>query len=129
MAIFNENGECLFVQRGLTDPWEPGKWCFPGGKVEKGEDEEEGVKREAYEEAGVIIHSCRMIKKSLTPGGWTHFMFVSDDFSGEVEFNDGEMIDHHWATEDEAHLLPLIKPLKPVVLDIYTLYKKRFLNE
>ena len=46
--------ELLMIKRG-KDPieWE-GKWAFPGGFVEYGEDPEDAVIRELLEETGVV---------------------------------------------------------------------------
>ncbi|MCX6335445.1 MAG: (deoxy)nucleoside triphosphate pyrophosphohydrolase [Bacteroidia bacterium] len=52
--IRNEDNEILVVQRGeKTD--HPLKWEFPGGKVEKGEPEEECIIREIKEELSIDI--------------------------------------------------------------------------
>jgi 8-oxo-dGTP diphosphatase len=52
--IRNEENEILVVQRGeKTD--HPFKWEFPGGKIEKGETEEESIIREIAEELGLDI--------------------------------------------------------------------------
>jgi 8-oxo-dGTP diphosphatase len=55
--IRNEDDEVLVVQRGeATD--HPYKWEFPGGKVAKGENEEECIIREVKEELSMEIVIC-----------------------------------------------------------------------
>jgi len=55
--IRNEDDEVLVVQRGeATD--HPYKWEFPGGKVGKGETEEECIIREVSEELSMDIVIC-----------------------------------------------------------------------
>ena len=55
--IRNEDDEVLVVQRGeATD--HPYKWEFPGGKVRKGETEEECIIREVKEELSLDIVIC-----------------------------------------------------------------------
>jgi len=55
--IRNEDDEVLIVQRGeATD--HPFKWEFPGGKVNKGESEEDCIIREIKEELSIDIVIC-----------------------------------------------------------------------
>jgi 8-oxo-dGTP diphosphatase len=56
-VIRNEENEVLIVQRGeFTD--HPLKWEFPGGKLNRGESEEECVIREVNEELSIEIVIC-----------------------------------------------------------------------
>lgn len=56
-VIRNEENEILIVQRGeKTD--HPFKWEFPGGKVDRGETEEECIIREIREELSMDIVIC-----------------------------------------------------------------------
>lgn len=59
--IYNEE-KVLAVQRGETMSL-PFKWEFPGGKIEKGETEEECITREIKEELNIDIS----LIKRLTP--------------------------------------------------------------
>jgi len=52
--ITNENGEILVAKRDSNQP-HPGKWEFPGGKLEKNEKEIDGLKRELFEEMKINI--------------------------------------------------------------------------
>jgi 8-oxo-dGTP diphosphatase len=56
-VIRNEDEEVLVVQRG-NDTDHPLKWEFPGGKLNKGETEEECVIREVDEELSMDIIIC-----------------------------------------------------------------------
>jgi len=51
-AILIENGRVLLTQRKAGAHLE-GKWEFPGGKVEPGEDPREALRRELREELGI----------------------------------------------------------------------------
>lgn len=56
-VIRNEDNEVLVVQRGENTD-HPFKWEFPGGKMVKGETEEECVVREVMEELSMDIVIC-----------------------------------------------------------------------
>jgi 8-oxo-dGTP diphosphatase len=58
--IRNEDDEILVVQRG-EDTDHPFKWEFPGGKVKKGESDEECIIREIKEELSIDIVICRRL--------------------------------------------------------------------
>lgn len=46
--------EMLVERRKDTDSFFPGQWLFPGGKLDEGEDPENGMIRECHEELGVL---------------------------------------------------------------------------
>ena len=56
-VIRNDNDDILVVQRGEKSD-HPKKWEFPGGKVEKGESDEDCLLREIDEEIGIDIVIC-----------------------------------------------------------------------
>lgn len=58
--IHNEDQEILVAKRDCNQP-HPGKWEFPGGKLNPNEKDEEGLKREIFEELNLnidIISKC-----------------------------------------------------------------------
>lgn len=52
-AIIENNGEFLFIKRSKNSTNMAGKWVFPGGKIEKGEDALQALFRELKEETGL----------------------------------------------------------------------------
>ncbi len=59
VVLVSACGKLLFVQRG-AEP-QIGKWCFPGGYVDRGEVVEAAARREVLEETGLEIDIERMI--------------------------------------------------------------------
>ncbi len=53
-AIIRRGKEVLITKRGQDQPY-PGRWEFPGGKIEPGEKAEDCLVREILEELGVKI--------------------------------------------------------------------------
>lgn len=53
-VVQHDDGEILFMRRSEKCV-NPRKWDYPGGGIDKGEDPIEGVRREALEEAGVVL--------------------------------------------------------------------------
>ncbi|AOR76332.1 anti-CBASS protein Acb1 family protein [Novosphingobium resinovorum] len=46
------DGRMLFLRRSDDSDRHPGKWCWPGGKIDAGEDAYEAAMRELFEETG-----------------------------------------------------------------------------
>ncbi|MBB6546218.1 NUDIX hydrolase [Nonomuraea rubra] len=64
--IFDASGRLLLVQRGRP----PGKglWSVPGGRLEPGESDEAGVRREVLEETGLRVEVGRLAGTVDRPG-------------------------------------------------------------
>lgn len=59
VVLISACGKLLFVQRG-AEP-QIGKWCFPGGYVDRGEEVETAARREVLEETGLEIRVMGLI--------------------------------------------------------------------
>ncbi len=55
--VFDEAGRVLIAQR-LPGTHMAGTWEFPGGKLERGESQLEGLRRELGEELGIAISAA-----------------------------------------------------------------------
>lgn len=55
----------LLCQRHRNSKRFPLKWEFPGGKVEDNEIPEEAIRRELYEELGIVVGSISLIDEYL----------------------------------------------------------------
>lgn len=66
-VITNDKGEVLLCKRNEPElVFAHGKWEFPGGGIEFGEDPIEAVKREVKEETGVDVEIVRMLPKVIS---------------------------------------------------------------
>lgn len=59
--VKNKEDKFLIIKRKSLDGIHPDKWAFPGGKVEKGESEENALEREIKEEVGLDVK--KILKK------------------------------------------------------------------
>ena len=59
VVLISARNKLLFVQRG-AEP-QIGKWCFPGGYVDRGEEVEAAARREVREETGLEVEITRLI--------------------------------------------------------------------
>lgn len=53
MAVLREGDSILMLKRRPDDRWFAGSWCFPGGRVDEGEDVSTALRREIREETGI----------------------------------------------------------------------------
>ena len=55
-ALIIKDKKALILKRRPNDVHKPGKWDIPGGRLEKGENPHDGLKREVKEEAKMDIN-------------------------------------------------------------------------
>jgi len=105
-VIRNKEGKYLVLKRGEHEVAYPGKYTFPGGKVEGNDTVEETLVREALEEAGLKIKTGKVLLKDksfVRPDDQTVKVF---SFFCEVEENDDVKIsedfsDYKWVNLEE----------------------------
>lgn len=75
-VIFNEDREVLLVQRRGSP--EAGYWTIPGGSVDFGETCEDAIRRETFEEVGLIVEvdSFITVVDHITPADGTHWVSI-----------------------------------------------------
>jgi len=59
-ALIEDKGKYLVCQRLEGDRF-GSKWEFPGGKVEKGESQQEALRREMKEELGIEVFTGKLV--------------------------------------------------------------------
>ncbi|NYE58107.1 8-oxo-dGTP diphosphatase MutT [Carboxydothermus ferrireducens] len=90
-AIIIHKGKVLITRRKLNDKYLPGKWEFPGGKVEQGETPEDCLVREIKEELDLNIKITQFFGESIYE--YPFFIirllaFLAQPVSGKIKLND-----------------------------------------
>ncbi len=57
--ILDPNNQALLQKKDMGYPWGPGKWCFFGGQIEKGESGEKAFAREMEEENSLVLENVK----------------------------------------------------------------------
>ena len=106
LALVTPQGHALFLKRGPGD--HQGEWCFPGGKIEDGEEPEDAAVREVREETGWIPEDGKRAEKhrhlfngtdDTPPINFTTFR--QDIGSPFIPTLDGEHVAWAWAPLDQ----------------------------
>lgn len=64
VVVLDEKDQVLLLKRSMSSKGNQGKWDFPGGKVDSGEDFEVALLREVTEETGLGISLKRLLATS-----------------------------------------------------------------
>jgi 8-oxo-dGTP diphosphatase len=103
-AIIINNKRILTVKRASSQAFAPGRWEFPGGKLESGENIKEGLLREIREETGLECKVVRILYASDFTSSHTGdskilaYLCSTDDY--EVNLSH-EHDDYKWADKHE----------------------------
>ena len=109
VVILNDEGKCLLIKRSMGSKGNPGKWDFPGGKVDPGETFDEGLLREVYEETKLRISLEKPLTmvESESPNNRVIYLFMEGKMiDGEVALSE-EHEDHIWIEPQEMNTMDL----------------------
>jgi 8-oxo-dGTP diphosphatase len=103
-AIIEDNGKYLITQR-LKEAHNGGRWEFPGGKLEFGEDPRDCLKREIDEELGIEVQVNDLFEySSHVYNSEKHILllgFHCKFISGDIEHK--EIADYKWISCNEMN--------------------------
>jgi len=113
-AIIQRDGAVLIARRAPHSKL-PGKWEFPGGKVEEEESLADCLKRELFEELGILAEVGAHFQSSTyhyQHGSFQLEAFLIPRFSGEILLKDHDKVE--WVVPcnlDQYELLPADIPI------------------
>lgn len=118
-AIFTKGDLVLAMRRASHKPL-PGKWEFPGGKLEENEDAATALVREIKEELGLDIYNLELFDHSITLlPDWevelSCFLVQTDTFPTDstdhdemLWMNKNDLLELDWSDAD----MPAVRKLK-----------------
>ncbi len=89
-ALIKKDNKYLIAKRAYDEEENLGKWEFPGGKVEKGEDEFTAIEREMKEEFEIEIKAVKYLTSSKFDTGKKIILlklYECEYISGEFRLN------------------------------------------
>ena len=117
-AIIAQNKKILIARRAAHKAM-PGKWEFPGGKIEPGETPERALERELLEEFGIKTKTGRFISKNIH-----HYPTLSIEllaYHSEIISGSFTLTDHDqiaWEKIDQIEHFDLAEADLPILLKI-----------
>jgi len=93
VVVRDEKGRCLLLKRSMSSKGNPGKWDLPGGKVDVGENLEQGLLREVAEETGLSISLQRVLGAAESESPTKRVAYLI--FEGSVDSGQVHLSDEH----------------------------------
>lgn len=91
------NRVLMQLRDNIPNIYEPGKWSFPSGKIEKGEKAFDAIKREFKEETGYILSQPKLIldhRMVYEKGNFDWHVFVEEyDGKQKIECFEGQRME------------------------------------
>lgn len=111
----DDAGRCLLLKRSPNSKGSPGKWEFPGGKVESGENFDAALLREVAEETGLTIslqHVVGSAEYELPSRKVAYLILDARVESGQVRLS-SEHDDYAWVAPEELATMDLVEQFHP----------------
>ena len=98
--LIEYKGKFLLVRRASKEENFPDLWAFPGGKVEIGETVVETIRREVYEETGLMLNNEAAFLNTYAFNKTVGLAFFVSTISDKVRLSN-ELTDHRWVESEE----------------------------
>jgi len=140
--IRNSEGKYLICKRSPNEKAFPGKWCVPGGKIEKKDfiNSQKGtsqhwldifekiLEKEILEETGLKIKNIGYVSNLafIRPNGFSTIIIslYGDHAEGEIKLDNEELTDFAWVNLAEAKNYDLIENIYEQIEKVDSFYKK-----
>lgn len=108
-VIADRRGRLLLFRRPAASEYNPERWEFPGGRIERGEGVRDALIREVREETGLAVEPGRLLgagEQERSEGRVVHLVLDSSTAGGEI-FLSEEHDAYRWVTPKGLAELPL----------------------
>ena len=114
IVVRDKSGRCLLLKRSLSSKGNPGKWDLPGGKIDPGENFEQGLLREVAEETGLTIsiqHAAGATESELPTRKVVYLILEGRLESGQVRLS-SEHDEYAWVNRRELPKMELAEQFR-----------------
>lgn len=115
VIILNQKNEVLLLVRSESDPYAPGTYDFPGGRLNLWETPVDGAKRETFEETGIILDEIIPIR-TWSFEKWEAqiigITFFAHFPAGSIVTLSYEHSDSIWLSKDQLEDFDIPAPMK-----------------
>lgn len=119
MILRDPSGRCLALRRSMASKGNPGRWDFPGGKVDNCEPFDRALLREVREEVGLeaTITGVAGTAFSESPAHRVVYLILEGAAdSADVRLSD-EHEDYAWVTHAELLELDMVPQFRTLIED------------
>jgi 8-oxo-dGTP diphosphatase len=106
-VALDERGRLLLVRRA-NDPGR-GRWSLPGGRVERGETDQQALIREMQEETGLTVQPGRLVGR-VVRGDYAIADYWCTVTAGTLRAGD-DALDARWCSAADLRGIPLVEGL------------------
>lgn len=100
-CVVRHDGKFLFIRNSYGS----GAWTFPGGGVKRGETPEDAVRREVFEEVGIVVKNLKEIGQFVSAKEYkrdTVTVFMDECEDGRITLDPTEIAEARWF--ERSHL-------------------------
>jgi len=105
------NNKLLLLKRGESAPWNPGRYCLPGGKLEHDETLVDCAVRELIEETNIVLKSNQLTPVTISYPNYSKIVFVCNNDSNHTVTLNWEHSRFLWVSVSDASSMKLVPGL------------------
>ena len=114
VALISSN-KLLLLKRGESAPWNPNRYCLPGGKLEDNETLINGAIRELYEETSIALNANQLTPLTVSYPKYSKTVFVCNNDSSYIVKLNWEHSDSIWVSYQESSHVDLVPGLATTI--------------